>query len=213
MKVIQKPVFVAVGIFLAGILVTGLLNRYLISKTNEISENVVDVPDEDPTISYTLPEPEMHIEPQIPEQEEVTESLEPIFTPQMPVSGDVLRDYTGSTLIYSELFKDYRAHPGVDLHGVLGEAVRTVDAGTVTEIFTDTHYGKTIKISHAEGFVSVYGNLDNQVAVQVGDELEAGEVIGAVGDTAISEKQSEPHLHFELFKDEKAVNPADYIGI
>ncbi len=127
MKVLQKPILIGIGIFVAGILVTGMLNRYMISKTNEISENVVDVPSEEEQVKEpikvpVLPEtPKLEAEPA--DKEEPTVKEQEKFNPQLPVSGGVMAVYTGDRPIFSETLKDYRAHPGIDIYGAVGEVI------------------------------------------------------------------------------------------
>ena len=59
---------------------------------------------------------------------------------------------------------------------------------------------------------SVYQNLAEDVAVSVGDTVKSGEVLGAVGESALIEIAEEPHLHFALRVAGKSVNPLDYIS-
>ncbi len=215
MKVLQKPILIGVGIFAAGILLTGMLNRYMISKTNEISENIVDIPIEEtqskePVKVPVLPEapkldstPEVQDEPEVPKQE--------TFAPQLPVSGGIMAGYTGDKPVYSKTLKDYRAHPGIDVYGAVGETVKAVEKGTVKAVYEDRRYGQTITVEHIDGFMSVYANLDRKVSVHTGDKVSAGQAIGVVGETALVEQSIAPHLHFELFREEEAVNPELYL--
>jgi murein DD-endopeptidase MepM/ murein hydrolase activator NlpD len=72
--------------------------------------------------------------------------------------------------------------------------------------------GKTVEITHNETHKSLYSNLDNlSVSLNVGDEVEAGAVIGKIGDSSVSELAEEPHLHFEMMVNGESVNPLDYI--
>ena len=73
--------------------------------------------------------------------------------------------------------------------------------------------GKTITISHEGGLKSVYKNLSNTLpdGIKAGTEVKAGTVIGAVGETARIEAADAPHLHFELFLDDKAINAENEI--
>ncbi|MBQ2966652.1 MAG: M23 family metallopeptidase [Clostridia bacterium] len=221
MKVLQKPVFIGVGIFLAGILLTGVISRYYISRTNEISQNVLDTQQQsmkNMQEMLSVPEPEMHTVPvveEVPEEpmpeETIAEAEADLFALCAPVAGDVMTAYTGERLVYSPVFADYRAHAGIDLYGAVGETVRACEKGEVHAIYADNMYGKTVEIKHENGFLTKYANLDAQVKVQVGETVEQGAVIGTVGETALVEAQSEPHLHFELYENEKAVNPEVYI--
>jgi len=100
-------------------------------------------------------------------------------------------------------------HKGVDLAGRVGEPVKAVLAGIVTEhwLVPGWHYGKqyfghptfgaTIVIDHGEGLFSIYGHL-SATDVHEGHWVEAGQVIGELGDTGIA---TGPHLHFEVVVD------------
>lgn len=128
-----------------------------------------------------------------------------------PLSGAVSKDYSVETLVYSETTDDWRTHNGVDLLGYLGEPVMAVTAGTVSQIYEDDMYGTTVVITHADSVSSHYSNLAVVPTVTVGQTVAAGDVIGAVGDTALLECADEPHLHLEVFKEGIAMDPEEYI--
>ena len=119
----------------------------------------------------------------------------------------VLYGYVTDTLIYNEAYGDWRTHNGIDIAAPLGCSVNAVATGTVIDVL-DTSYGKTVKIEHTDGFVSSYSQLA-EVSVKVGDNVDSGAVIGTVGES-IGENVKEPHLHYELYKNEKCVNPQEY---
>ena len=119
----------------------------------------------------------------------------------------VLYGYVTDTLIYNEAYGDWRTHNGMDIAAPLGCSVNAVATGTVIDVL-DTSYGKTVKIEHTDGFVSSYSQLA-EVSVKVGDNVDSGAVIGTVGES-IGENVKEPHLHYELYKNEKCVNPQEY---
>ena len=119
----------------------------------------------------------------------------------------VLYGYVTDTLVYNEVYGDWRTHNGIDIAAPLGCSVNAVAAGTVIDVL-DTSYGKTVKIEHTDGFVSSYSQL-GEVSVKVGDNIDSGAVIGTVGES-VGENIKEPHLHYELYKNEKSVNPQEY---
>jgi murein DD-endopeptidase MepM/ murein hydrolase activator NlpD len=84
-------------------------------------------------------------------------------------------------------------------------------SGIVTSVRTDSLYGVTVEITHANGLVSTYSNLAELPTVQEGDGIMVGEVIGAVGNTAICESGEVYHLHFSMTKDGNSVNPENYL--
>ena len=118
----------------------------------------------------------------------------------------------------SSPFDPYRLHPilgyvrphnGVDLAANMGTPVYATRSGTVT--VADYEWdgaGNYVFINHGDGFSSVYMHMDYYI-VSVGEYVSAGEVIGYVGTTGLSEG---PHLHFGIAYNGAYVNPANYIG-
>jgi murein DD-endopeptidase MepM/ murein hydrolase activator NlpD len=97
-----------------------------------------------------------------------------------------------------------RRHQGIDISTPLGTPIRAANAGTV--IYSNNTikgYGNLIILRHSEEYVTVYAH--NQVnLVKEGTWVEKGQVIGKVGQTG---RASGPHLHFEIRKNNKAVDP------
>ena len=85
--------------------------------------------------------------------------------------------------------------------------------GTVSEVYTDPLLGCTVVIDHGYDVKTVYSNLENDdTLAKVGATVVAGEAIGTVGDTSLSELAEEPHLHFEVSVGGIKANPLDYIS-
>ena len=102
-----------------------------------------------------------------------------------------------------------RPHNGVDLAANLGTPVYATRSGTVT--VADYEWdgaGNYVFINHGDGFSSVYMHMDYYI-VSVGEYVSAGEVIGYVGTSGLSDG---PHLHFGIAYNGAYVNPANYIG-
>jgi len=135
--------------------------------------------------------------------------VRPNFQP--PVAGKIQTEYSMDKLIFSSTFNEWRTHSGVDIAAPRGEVVRAIGNGTISEIKNDPRYGFTIVIDHNNGYKSVYSNLASDQTMQVGQEVKLGDPIGAVGATAIFESAEPTHLHFELYKENKLVDPAAYI--
>jgi murein DD-endopeptidase MepM/ murein hydrolase activator NlpD len=66
-------------------------------------------------------------------------------------------------------------------------------------------------IDHGSGIMGYYYNLTSAVTVEEGDEVQSGEVIGAVGDTAEIELAESTHLHFGLKQNGEWIDPISYI--
>jgi len=107
------------------------------------------------------------------------------------------------------LLHKYRPHLGIDIGAKRGVRIYAVNHGKVIHAGLKGGYGKTVKIRHAGGLVSLYAH-QSRLAVKVGDYVKAGQLIGYIGNTG---RSTGPHLHFGLYKNRRAVNPQKYLNI
>jgi len=98
-------------------------------------------------------------------------------------------------------------HAGVDFAGKLGSDVVSVASGIVTLAKDKYGFGKLVEISHGNGYLTRYAH-NSKLLVEVGDKVEKGEVIAKMGSTG---RSTGPHVHFEVVKHGKVVNPRKYI--
>ncbi|MBO5262178.1 MAG: M23 family metallopeptidase [Clostridia bacterium] len=124
-------------------------------------------------------------------------------------------DFSDTVLVFSPTMEDYRTHTAVDLSASLGEEVMAVADGVVKNIWDDPFMGTCVSIEHTGNAISYYKNLDPVVkeGLVIGASVKAGDVIGAVGESAMNEVAQDPHLHFELKVNDKAVDPKDHIKL
>lgn len=136
-----------------------------------------------------------------------------IQTFAMPVFGKVTLEFAMDKLVYSKTLEEWRAHSGVDLRADRGTPVKVVADGVVTEIKNDPRFGVTVIVEHSNGIKTLYANLASTDMVTPNQKVKQGEIIGSVGNTAIIESAEPPHLHFEVLKDGKPVDPGDYLSL
>ena len=138
---------------------------------------------------------------------------EVLQTPEFvrPVDGEVIKDYSDSNLIYSNTLDEWTTHLGIDFAAEKTSIVKAAAAGTIKTIKNDPRYGLTLVIEHDNGYTSMYANLLSTEFVEVGEEVEKGQTIATVGNTAIFEIADETHLHFEILKDGKNIDPNLYL--
>ena len=123
---------------------------------------------------------------------------------------EVVKDYSQTKLQFNSTLKQWEAHKAVDLKGNVGDEVLAVSGGKVVSVETSHLLGTTVTIEHASGFKTVYASLNEKVNVKARDTVESGEVIGTLDNTAKGELEEGVHLHFELLKDGKKVDPNLY---
>ncbi|MEO8887198.1 MAG: M23 family metallopeptidase [Mucilaginibacter sp.] len=111
----------------------------------------------------------------------------------------------------SDPFASERAefHPGIDFQGQRGDAVKCTANGKVVFAGWSGGYGNCIRIKHANDFETVYGHL-SKISVKVGQEVSVGQNIGQVGSTGHSTGN---HLHYEVRKNGKPVNPVKFLTL
>lgn len=128
-----------------------------------------------------------------------------------PVFGTICLDFSDSQLVYSKTLDMWTTHEGLDIKAEEGSQVRAVMDGIISEVTNDPQWGMTIAIDHGGGVTTIYSNLSTLDMVTLGQEVKKGDVISGIGRTAIIEIAEEPHLHFEIMKDGKSLDPKIYL--
>lgn len=154
--------------------------------------------------------PEIELTPELPQgpMPTVAEGLEMIdsghleaemvFTPDgiiMPASGQIIKQ---PGWFYSEVMGDWRYFSGVDIATTPGVQVKAAGAGVIKRIYLDESYGTVIVVGHGDRYETRYGNVYCPELV-LGQKVCKGETLGS------TEKDV---LHFELFDNSEAVDPA-----
>lgn len=98
-------------------------------------------------------------------------------------------------------------HNGVDFAGKRGSEIVSVAAGVVTWSGKRQGYGQMVEVNHGDGFSTRYAHNEKNL-VNVGDVVKKGQVIGAMGSSG---RSTGPHVHFEVYKHGRSVDPASYI--
>jgi murein DD-endopeptidase MepM/ murein hydrolase activator NlpD len=98
-------------------------------------------------------------------------------------------------------------HSGVDFAGKEGSNVISVAAGVVVYSGPRSGYGELVEINHGSGFTTLYGH-HKKIHVKVGDIVKKGQVIGLMGSSG---RSTGPHVHFEVYKNGRVVDPSSYI--
>lgn len=99
-------------------------------------------------------------------------------------------------------------HSGVDLKGRRGEAVKTTATGRVTYAGYMGAYGNVVMVKHNNGYETRYAHL-SRLKVRKGQYVEVGTIIGLLGSTG---RSTGPHLHYEVMKGGKKLNPEKYFS-
>ena len=112
---------------------------------------------------------------------------------------------------FHPVLKKYRAHLGIDYAARTGTPIYAAGSGRVVFAGYSRGYGKLIKIRHSDGYLTLYAHQSSfRRGIKNGARVKKGQVIGYVGSTGLS---TGPHLHFGLYKNGSAINPARVVRV
>lgn len=132
---------------------------------------------------------------------------------QLPMTNAmVIKDYSDTELQNNETLNQWEAHLSVDLTSDNGEVFSILD-GTITSIDYDILDGHSITISHANGLVSIYSSLAEEISHEVGDAVKAGEKIGQASSSAGGELDLGEHLCLTMKLNNNYVDPNNYLNL
>lgn len=167
-------------------------------------------------------EPEEVEDQTVPAPQEETETAAPVLddTPVVaappslivtPVEGETVAAFSADELQYDATMGDWRTHDGIDIQAPEGTQVLAAEAGTVQSVYEDNLMGTVVVIDHGDGVQTLYASLQPDPAVETGDSVTAGQVIGQVGSTAVAEADRGAHLHFSVTQNGEPTDPEAYL--
>lgn len=99
-------------------------------------------------------------------------------------------------------------HTGLDFAGNLNDPVVSVGAGIVTFVGEQPGYGAVVEVTHGDGYVTRYAH-NGRIVVKQGDTVQRGQTVAMMGSSG---RSTGPHVHFEVLRAGRPVNPLTYIG-
>ncbi|SMD37990.1 Peptidase family M23 [Reichenbachiella faecimaris] len=125
-----------------------------------------------------------------------------------PVSNDELKRLSsGYGMRMHPILKVMKLHPGIDFSAPKGTPIYATGDGEVKRVHTSLGgYGRQVEIDHGYGYVTKYAHME-MFNVKKGQKVKRGECIGYVGNSG---RSTAPHLHYEVHKDNKKINPVHY---
>ena len=129
----------------------------------------------------------------------------------VPLGAPVPTEITSTFGIRSNPFSGAGAerHSGIDFSGQIGDPVQATASGVVNFAGVQNGYGNVVRITLNHGYEILFAHL-NEIDVNVGQKIEAGEIIGKVGSTG---RSTGPHLHYEVRKDGNPIDPEQFLTL
>lgn len=114
---------------------------------------------------------------------------------KLPLKGEITQEYVEGE------------HHGIDIAGRVGDSIKASRPGKVSRIGEHETYGLYVIIDHGNKWESLYAHCSKVVVVE-GSMILWGDKIAEVGNSG---KSNGPHLHFEIRKDDNAINPKELL--
>jgi len=126
--------------------------------------------------------------------------------------SNIISPFSGGELVKNETTGSWQTHNGVDIAAEVGAEVYAVAGGEITAVKNDALWGVTLLLDHKNGYTTRYCGLSADLAVQEGDKLSGGDIIGTVGGSADIESALAPHIHIEMTHNGKYIDPMSLIS-
>ena len=157
------------------------------------------------TIIPELPEPEMALSGVLADNHAaISESTEKPMI--FPADGNITSGYGWREGFAGNNFEGMHFHQALDFAGSIGDPVKAAMSGTVAYINANNYLGNYMILKHGE-YQTLYAHL-SAFSVTVGEEVEQGQHIAAIGNSGFA---TGPHLHFEVFQNGNRINPLDVL--
>jgi len=191
---------VLTAIIVATIIANRTVEEETLPRIGTTPAAITDLPDESTVIDNTKDT-----------EEQPVDTLPDHFI--LPVQGVLQKEHSADVQVFSTTMNDYRVHLGIDIGTVAGATVCAMADGTVAEIWDSVTLGHCVAVEHSGGACTVYKNLapEDPAGIVVGAAVKAGDPIGTVGESAMTEIADEPHLHLEMTIGGVQVDPTDYL--
>lgn len=185
----------------------GGVNRYTYLEGYENSNLVIDVTRKLDRIAKRMYVQSKSFDEVVSLAKNKEEMLASIPAIQPVPNKDLKRMASGFGVRVHPIYKVPKMHWGMDFSAPTGTNIFATGDGVVVKVVNSRRgFGKHVQIDHGYGYKTLYGHM-SKINVRKGERVKRGDVIGLVGNTGGS---TAPHLHYEVSKDGKKINPIYY---
>lgn len=129
-----------------------------------------------------------------------------------PVQGEIALDYSADHVIYDPTLDQYRTTDSISIASVYGEPVAAAYGGVVDSVYQTREDGICVSTDLGNGWRATYSQLRGDLAVEPGDVVQMGDLIGYVNLPSIYTALLGEHIGFELTRNDASVDPTTYLA-
>ena len=127
-----------------------------------------------------------------------------------PIAGNILMDFSMDKTVYFSTLDQYKYNPAIIIEGSVDQSVLSAASGKVISIENVDETGTTITMDIGSGYQVIYGQI-KEPAVQQGDYVQAGALIGYVAEPTRFYSKEGSNLYFQVLKDGESINPKELL--
>ena len=147
-----------------------------------------------------------------PSEEKPSEEPKPtVIIFDMPVDGEIIKDYVGASVIYNQTLGVYTGHKGIGFGAEEGATVFCVYDGVIESVEISKINGTTVTVDHGNGLKTVYNSIDPREELLEGASVKKGDALGYVSLNNKTEYLDGAHLHFEVLENGVKIDPSKYL--
>lgn len=123
-----------------------------------------------------------------------------------PLAGNVIIPYSMDTTVYFETLNEYKCSPAMVIEAKTGDEVKAVYKCKVAEVSSNSELGNYVKLDLGNGYIVTLGQFED-IKAALGEYLEAGDVVGTIGEPSRFYTKEGTNLYFAIEKDGNPVDP------
>ena len=176
----------------------------------EVSEQVQAIVTPKPTLPQKTPVPSSEpAETEPPREKQASSSSAARVSLTMPLDGQIIKAFSGDTLVYNPTLNMWMTHNGIDIASDKDKTVKAALAGEIADVRSDDSQGMIVEVSHGVNGRTIYAGL-SEATVKTGDKINAGQQLGIAGTPPFESAQG-VHLHFEYIVKDLYQDPMEYM--
>lgn len=129
-----------------------------------------------------------------------------------PISGTILKDYAKDSLIYHPTLETFAVHPRISIKAAKNQEVLAAASGKVVAIRMNNFEGNEVVIDHGNGWVTTYGQLQDDLNIEADQIVKKGDLIGRIAEPTQKYTALGYHLEFGVEKDKTSQDPKKHLS-
>ncbi len=126
---------------------------------------------------------------------------------EIPLKGNIILPYSVDKTVFHATLKQYKTNPAILIQGKEGDLIKAAAKGVITEIVEEPYTGITVTMDIGSGYQLVYGQLEKDENLKVGDVVEAGKEFAKLAKVSKFYSVEGENLYFQVLEGDSSLDP------